>query len=1009
MLGEEGGYAEEQRLGGAEEEGKRVGAEGAIVSHVADLPPSWSRVLDPLAESLPDPEGMLRVAAGLDRSLRAEDVEIAGAVAGASGPFRRLMERDPAIVSEPVPIRRVAADRSPAGLRRSLLSELPLDAGGSQASAALGRWHRRAWLRLAADEALGRPVLGVNADLSTLAEVAVAAAFEIARAEVVERYGEPLSAAGRPCEHTVIGLGKLGSEELNYCSDVDLVVLYDSDEGRVGEGATTLHELHERLVREAVKLIDRRGATGLYRVDLGLRPEGRSGALSNSVDAAERYYETWGHTWERMAWLRARPVAGSLGLGRDFVATLRPFVYRRHLDEKALSELRNLKDVWAEGDRSSGAPGEPGYDLKLGEGGIRAIELFVHTLQLIFGARQPELQTASTTTAIRRLVYGGILTAREGELLVDAWLLLRRLENRLQMREEQQTATLPTEPAEYEALARWGGYERPSLLDRAVSKNASRVSAMLDGLVSPASTSVPGPWAYEPDDPLPSVLKQLPSLMDRERPAGSLSALGFRDPEGSRPHLCWLLDHPASPLRSPDPSGDSPPARLLRAALAAPDPDLAVLHLRLLAEVYTKRPSVLLGLGGTGARARLLGTLLGGSPRLAHIVLHSPNVMQEILYGRDLSALPGRSRIEQLLDDAGAAPEEAGPEELLEACRRVQDLVLLRVGLADLADLASVERVCGSLADLSDAVLGRVAPAAEISAGREGSEAWLSWLVFGRHGAKTPDAGSDIDLVGTYGSAGLAAGPVRVFRAARRLVTWLGVPRHGRPLYEVDTRLRPSGNQGVLVVEMATLSRHYREEAEVWERLAVLRARVAVPAEPGAEELLEELAYLPGGLDHETTAREVEAMRQKMIAERRTGPGHALDLKLDPGGLVTADFLCGLLQRTLGPADPSWRGTSTLALLDRLGRSPPEVLAGLRLEGLGEAFRTVLRALVRLRWFGDRPGEVLDPGSALASRVGASLGHGPDAEPFLDSVRQQMSHLHRAYARVCEVLGATAE
>ncbi len=323
----------------------------------------------------------------------------------------------------------------------------------------LCRYKYREFLRLTVkdlSQAAGQET--VLSEISNLAIALVRAALAYEKMKMRSTWGEAfLSNPGEFCGFCVIGMGKLSGNELNYSSDIDLQYIYSTDEGRVhGPRDVSLHEYFIKLSEKLTRLLSQNRPEGfLYRVDLNLRPEGRSGTLANSLNAIENYYESFGEEWERQALIRSAPIAGDLELGEEFEKILEPFVWRKHLDLGAINRMKEMKRKAHESIKSSSLKG---FNVKLGEGGIRDIEFFVQALQMLYGGSKPQLRSPSTLKALQELTKQEIVPAQEAHQLKDAYLFLRRLEHRLQLVQESQTQTLPYTPVDQQAVARRMGY-----------------------------------------------------------------------------------------------------------------------------------------------------------------------------------------------------------------------------------------------------------------------------------------------------------------------------------------------------------------------------------------------------------------------------------------------------------------------------------------------------------------------------------------------------------------------
>ncbi|MGH7269880.1 MAG: bifunctional [glutamate--ammonia ligase]-adenylyl-L-tyrosine phosphorylase/[glutamate--ammonia-ligase] adenylyltransferase, partial [Polyangiaceae bacterium] len=423
--------------------------------------------------------------------------------------------------------------------------------GGAHARRGLRRWAAREKLRVAARELLALPGHDVDVtarELSDLADVCCEIALAEALSWAEERFGTPIVTEGESgmttCPFVVIGMGKLGGRELNAGSDIDLMLFYESDDGRVDPPRATAaqgspHTIHEHFTRVAhrfVATLEEPTEDGaVWRVDLRLRPEGTAGALVNSLIAAERYYETWGRTWERAALIRARPVAGDIAFGRRLLGALGPFVWRRAIDPGVVDELAAML---AQSRAEASGPEE--LDLKIGRGGIREIEFFAQGLQLVWGGGEPRVRGQNTIDALRRLCACGYVTERERSDLSDGYVVLRRLEHRIQFATGQQTHSLPRDPELFERVARSLGYEGTAPLMADLDAVRSRVSQRLASLLVAA------------DPPQDRAIERVLSAIeaqDETRLAGAVAVrFGSMASVDLPRHLMALARTPSSPL-----------------------------------------------------------------------------------------------------------------------------------------------------------------------------------------------------------------------------------------------------------------------------------------------------------------------------------------------------------------------------------------------------------------------------------------------------------------------------
>ncbi|TMB03072.1 MAG: hypothetical protein E6J64_15285, partial [Deltaproteobacteria bacterium] len=547
-------------------------------------------------------------------------------------------------------------------------------------------------LRIALRDLGGNTSLPESArELSWLAASLLEAAVRFHYARLCTQHGPP---EGRtplgPSGFCVLGMGKLGGTELNFSSDVDLLYVYERDGRTQGPQAIDHFAFYARLAEEVTRAI---GATPfVFRVDLDLRPEGRSGPIVNSLRALELYYEAQGAPWERFALLKALPIAGDLEVGEDGLRRLAPFVWRKYLDLGAVEEMRALK---ARAEREAGRRGK--QDLKLGPGGIREVEFFVQALQLLHGGKDANLRARGTLPALERLLFAGLISSRDRDELAEAYVFLRRLEHRLQMVAERQTHALPDDPAERARLARRAGYpgtrdEASQALDRDLQLHRGRVEARFRDLLRVAGGGAP---AADPN----ATLAADPQAEPEER-LQALRTLGFLDAEASAAELARLArrrETPFSPAAPPDLQQLAP--RLVQEAAAAPDPDQALRHLADLFGQLSNPRAISELLLGSPRTARLLLSLFGSSDFLSRSLLRHPELIDQLVH-------------------RGSAPLVRAPEELraelrgrltgdaehdLTELRRFRLEELLRIGVHDVAGALDADLVPQQLSDVAEA------------------------------------------------------------------------------------------------------------------------------------------------------------------------------------------------------------------------------------------------------------------------------------------------------------------
>ena len=718
----------------------------------------------------------------------------------------------------------------------------------------------------------------VTAALSDFADQAIDAAVTQAIGERTP--GEPTTGL------TVLALGKLGSRELNYSSDVDLILLYDPDSlprrSRDEPGAAAV-----RIGRRLVELLQERTADGyVARVDLRLRPSPEVTPIVLPVGAAISYYESSALPWERAAFIRARACAGDLDLGRSFLDEIKPFIWRRALDFGAIDEIRDIslriRDHYAQG-QSFG----PGYDLKRGRGGIREAEFFTQVQQLVHGGREPALRDPATLDALAVLAKAGRLDPEEAQSIASAYRALRTAEHRVQMIDDRQEHRLPSGEA-LEAVARLGGHADADALLGSLRPHVEAVGHSFDGLVRDRTDR----------------LSNDPDLL-----LGELAAMGWSEPgEAARRIGEWRTGKSRS-LRSPAARSAFEgmlPALLPRIA-AAPAPLRA---LNRLSDVIDRLSSGLNFFRLLEARpqlADLLALILAQAPTLADQLARRPTLMDGLIDDSSLVELPDAAtlaaRFEASLDDEPL-------DTALDRMRRLVGERRFALGVQLITATRDPVSLAESYSALAEAAVSVIASRVEESFAAThgrivGGE--LSVVALGRFGGKALTHASDLDLIFLFdapeGARSNGARPLAATdyfnRLASRIVAGLSVQTAAGPLYDVDTRLRPQGEQGMLAVSLAAFDSYQRNEAWTWEHLALCRAR-PLTGSPAFQHRVAALirSILAAPRDPAKVRQDAAAMRTDMARHKPSvGP---LDVKLGPGGLVDLEFTVHTLQLTTG-------------------------------------------------------------------------------------------------------------
>jgi glutamate-ammonia-ligase adenylyltransferase len=837
------------------------------------------------------------VATVLERPSIVEAVERSADPAGARAALARLTERHPDLADDLVHSRNlVDALVAVAVASRSLLAGLLVDPGMvdvlrdrigleteldavafgrrvrleladvGDAAAALRRWKRRELARVAARDLLGLADLAeVGRELAALAEAALDVATEVV---------EPGT------RFAVIGMGKLGGGELNYASDVDVLFVHEGD----GDAAA-------RAARDVLSLMARPTAEGIvFRTDADLRPEGRSGPLSRSLDAYAAYYDRWAQHWEFQALIKARVVAGDRDLGERFLERVAPFVWPEVLNPDAVREIRAMK-ARAEGEMRR--RGLSDRELKRGTGGIRDIEFAVQLLQLVHGRHDTSLRSRNTLEALGQLGRAGYVEHDDARRLDRAYRSLRTVEHRLQLWDEQQTHTLPSDLEGRTRLARVLGYR-----DRANASAVEQFDASQRAQQA-AVRSIHEKLFFAPLLEALAGTGPLSLAAAEER----LVAFGFVDVAQARAGLHELtagltrrsqLMHQLLPL-------------LLEWCSEAPDPDLALLQLRRLVEGPMRSATMATAFRDVPGTAERTCRILGSSRLLGDALRRHPELVD--LLGDDAQLSIEKTRDQLVAEGLRTLTWRAGDDERREGLRRFKRRELLRVGARDVLGFADTDGAGRELAALADA---------SVEAALQSLDPPLPFAVIGmgRLGGLDLSYASDIDVLFVYDGEG-PRDFAEAERIAESLMTEIGATTAEGQTFRIDAALRPEGKQGPLARSLASYRRYYERWALTWEFQALLKAR-PVAGDMGLAhrfcEMVQPLVYREPFPDD--AVREVRRMKARIERERiPPGEDPQFHLKLGRGSLSDVEFTAQLLQLRHGAHFPELRTTSTVAAL----------------------------------------------------------------------------------------------
>ncbi|MEG3153413.1 bifunctional [glutamate--ammonia ligase]-adenylyl-L-tyrosine phosphorylase/[glutamate--ammonia-ligase] adenylyltransferase [Sphingomonas sp. RB1R13] len=785
------------------------------------------------------------------------------------------------------------------------------------------------------------PLERVTAALSDFADAALNQAISQA---IVERVpgAEPVGMAA-------LALGKLGSRELNYSSDIDLILIFDPktlprrERDDPGESAV-------RIARRVVELMQARTADGyVARVDLRLRPSSEITPIVLPVDAAIAHYESSALPWERAAFIRARAAAGDIALGQHFLREIHPFIWRRALDFGAIDEVRQLS-VRIRDHYEKGQAFGPGYDLKRGTGGIREVEFFAQVQQLIHGGRDPSLRAPATLDALDALVTAGWVHPGVGAEMAEAYRALRTAEHRVQMVDDQQTHRLPADPAALDGVARLAGYADAAGFTGWLAPHVRAVSAQFDALLGDSGERL---------------------SLDPQRLVDELAALGFADVATAAKRINDWRSGRARSLRSPAALAafEAMLPAIMGAIGGAGDPPHALNRLADLIERVPSGVNLFRLLEARPALAQLLAVLLSHAPLLADQLARRPDLLDGVIDDTSFDAPLEAGAIKAEL---AHAIDGEPLDRALEITRRTVNERRFAYGIQlvtahrDPLDIARgySELAEGAIGALADATAADFAVAHGVVPGGE-----LMILGLGRLGGKGLTHASDLDLVFLFdapeGARSDGTKPLTATdyynRLASRIVSSLSISTAAGPLYEVDTRLRPQGSEGMLAVTLDGFDRYQREEAWTWEHMALCRARPVYGSFAGRDRLAE-IVHALVAMPRDADKVRADARQMRFEMARHKPPSGPLDVKLGDGGLVDLEFAIHTQQLVSGVGlDPQLE--VAIAALAKAGLADPAIDGDMRL---------LLRMLVTLRLVA-RGGEPAPSSRQLVAEVcGAS-------------------------------------
>lgn len=923
-------------------------------------------------------------------------------------------------------LERLRRPRGAPGLQRDVVAWLnPMLRAGEfhEALARLRGFKQQQTLRIAArDLARLSDVTEITRELSDLADVCLDAVHRVCHEQLTARFGQPWhrDAEGQwqPTRFCVLGMGKLGGQELNYSSDVDVLFVY-SEEGalfkgkpRVGEEGRGLtnHQFYKRLAEQFIAEVSRLAPEGsLYRIDLRLRPEGNAGPLARSLPSYESYYWQWGQTWERMMLIKARRVAGDAALAGEFLEMVQAFRYPRSLSQQALDEIAGMKErIETEVVRS----GELDRNVKLGRGGIREIEFVAQTQQVLHAGRHPFLASPQTLPTLEQLVKYHLMPARTAEDLIAAYRFLRDVEHRLQMENNLQTHTIPTAPAARLRLARLMGFPSTARFEQALEKHRRHVrqtyEAMLAGEEDERPQAQPGLPAFSGGEAEWKARLANCRFRDPDKALRLAQAFvhgpGFghvsvrterfaRDMLGRLLALCPRADRPEPDHATRFPDGD-PAARRLS------DPDRVLARLDSFIAAYGARALLFETWAANPTLFDLLVLLFDRSEFLAETAIRTPDLVDEL----ELSGYLRRAKAAgDILRELRHGLEDADQRLWL---RRYHETEFMRIGLRDILGLADFEQNLVELSALADACLQY---ALETTLRRHRLKTSpLAIVGLGKLGGAELNYGSDLDIV--FVADDRVRNLPRLQRVAVEVIDLIGSQTERGVAFEIDARLRPDGEKGLLVNTLRAYEEYYRNRGRLWEIQAISRSRPIAGNEAVGRRFQEVVAQLANFSAPDTAARvardpgwKLETARMRLRIERERTPigKDALAIKTGSGGLMDAEFVAQALCLEQGWLEPNTLKALTLAR-DRGALAPADA------EALIANYRKLRRVEgILRRWSYEGETELPDDPAPMY-RVAVRCGF-TNADDFLHAVGRYRREIRAVYERVFAAAGGSGD
>ena len=692
------------------------------------------------------------------------------------------------------------------------------------------------------------------------------------------------------CGLVVLGMGKLGARELNYSSDIDLIVFIDEMSPHIGDQYESI-DVFSKMMRRLIRIMQERTADGyVFRVDLRLRPDPGSTPLALPISAALHYYESRGQNWERAAMIKARPVAGDIKAGEAVLHELAPYIWRKYLDYAAIADIHSIKrQIHAY--KGHGEIAVRGHNVKLGRGGIREIEFFVQTQQLIAGGRFPELRGRRTVDMLEELCALGWINAKTRDVLIEKYVFLRNVEHRIQMLEDEQTHILPEDDQGFASVAYMMGYQDIKQFTHDFRNALTTVEHHYAALFEQEKElgSETGNLVFTGEDDDPGTL-------------ATLSRMGFSRPSD----ICRIIRtwhfgryHATQSAEARERLTELTPA-LLKAFGATKKADEALSRFDTFLQGLPSGIQLFSLLQSNPSLLDMLVLIMSSAPRLAEIITRKPHIFDGMLDPAIFAELPTKTYLENRLEFFLSGVFNY--EDILDQLRLFANEQRFLIGIRLLNGAIEGERAARAFTDLADLMISKALSAVEEEFGRvhgfvKGGRVGI--LGMGKLGSHELTAGSDVDLILLYDydkNTEMSDGEKPLYisqyytRLTQRLIAALSAPTGEGVLYEVDLRLRPSGNKGPVAVPFEAFGKYQRNEAWVWEHLALTRARAIAGDQMFLQQLEDEVAAIIAlKRDRKSVAHDVREMRA--LIEKEKPPLNIWDFKTMRGGQVDLEFI----------------------------------------------------------------------------------------------------------------------